>query len=319
MEYVFWSILLLSGFAMLLVGADWFVKGVSRITGRLGIPQTVITLMVTALFCGVPEAFVSIGAAIAGETDIAVGNIMGTNILNICLILGLCALLRRLEVPARTARIEIPLLVLITAFLAFLGYFKGYLGPVDGVILCVLMLVYLVYLFKNASTGREVPQTDIIAEGNVRSGKAVPVFAAGLFLLVAGTSLTLEAVGALARAFNVGERTVALTVVAFGTSFPTLVTCLQAVCQKKTDLMVEKLVCTNLVNLLFVLGVCALIDYIPYSGSYLTDGLAVLLTSVLLWLCTFRKKELGRVGGAVLFLCMILYYLFLIWRHLFIE
>ncbi len=304
---------------MLFVGADWFVKGISLITGRPGVPGTVAGFAVTVLFCAVPEAFVSIGAAIAGETDIAVGNIMGTNILNICLILGLCALLGRLKVPARTARREIPLLVAAAAFLALLGYFKGYLSHADGVILCILMVLYPVCLFKIVYSGRDVPRNDIIADGGVRSGRAVPAFVAGLFLLIAGTSLTLEAVSALARAFNVGERTVALTIVAFGTSFPTLVTCLRAVRLKKTDWIVEMLVCTNLVNLLFVLGVCALIDFIPYSGSYLTDGVAVLLVSVVLWLCMFRKKELGRAGGVVLFLCMILYYLFLIWRHLFVE
>ncbi len=319
MEYVFWSILLLSGFAMLLVGADWFVKGASSIARRFGVPQMVIGLTVMAFFGSAPEAFVSIGAALAGETDIAVGNIMGTNILNICLTLGVCALLTRLEVSDLTVRMEMPFLIAVAAFLALLGCFQGYLGPLDGVILCGLMVLYFIYLVKTAYRGRTVSESTLLSDTPVIKKKAVPAFAAGLFLLVMGSSLTIEAVGSLARAFDIGERTVALTVVAFGSSFPTLVTSLSAVRQHKTDLLVGNLVGTNLLNLLFVLGVCSLIDYIPYSGSYLTDGLAVLFTSVVLWLCSFRKKELGRVGGVFLFLCLILYYLFLVWRHLFVE
>ncbi|MCD8326096.1 MAG: calcium/sodium antiporter [Lachnospiraceae bacterium] len=319
MEYIIWSILLLSGFAMLLVGADWFVDGAGRIADRLGVSELIIGLTVMAFGSSAPEAFVSIGAAIAGETDIAVGNVLGTNILNICLILGLCGVITRMKVPAMTVRFEMPFLILITGFLAWLGYSKGYLGPVDGMILCLLMAAYFVYLLKTAGSGKKELHTAQTFDGNAGKGRIAFWFIAGLLLLLVGTDLTIRAVCALARAFVIGERTVALTVVAFGTSFPTLVTCLSAARRKKTDMVVGNIVGTNIFNILFVLGVSSLIDYIPYSGSYFVDGLAALAISVILWLCTLRKKELGRMSGVILLLCMIVYYVFLLWRHQFAE
>lgn len=319
MEYVMWSILLLSGFAMLLVGADWFVDGASKIADRLGVSELVIGLTVMAFGSSAPEAFVSIGAAIAGETDIAVGNVLGTNILNICLILGLCALITGMNVPAATVRYEMPFLILITGFLAWLGYSKGYLERRDGVILCLLMAGYFVYLLKTADRGKKELQTSWTFDRSMSKAKTVCLFLAGLFLLLVGTDLTIQAVCALARAFVIGERTVALTVVAFGTSFPTLVTCVNAARKKKTDMVVGNIVGTNIFNILFVLGVSSLIDYIPYSGSYFVDGLAAFVISVILWLCTLRKKKLGRMSGVILLLCMIVYYVFLLWRHQFAE
>ncbi len=319
MEYVVWSILLLSGFAMLLVGADWFVDGTSRIADRLGVPELIIGLTVMAFGSSAPEAFVSIGAAIAGEADIAVGNVLGTNILNICLILGLCGVITRMKVSDLTVRMEMPFLILITGFLAWLGYSKGYLERRDGVILCLLMAAYFVYLIKTAGNAKKELQTTQTFDRSTGKGKMALLFFAGLFLLLVGTDLTIQAVCALARAFVIGERTVALTVVAFGTSFPTLVTCVNAAGKHKTDLVVGNIVGTNIFNILFVLGVSSLIDYIPYSGSYFVDGLAALAVSVVLWLCTLRKKELGRIGGVILLFCMIAYYAFLLWRHQFVE
>ncbi|MCD7751729.1 MAG: calcium/sodium antiporter [Lachnospiraceae bacterium] len=317
MEYVMWSILLLSGFFMLLVGADFFVDGAGRIAHRLGVSDLVIGLTVMALGSSAPEAFVSIGAALAGETDIAVGNVLGTNILNICLILGLCGVINRMSVPALTVHFEIPFLILITGFLAWLGYSKGYLERRDGVILCLLMVAYFIYLLKTARTGKKELQSAQTFENDAAGNRKKPALwlLVGLFLLLAGTRLTIEAVCALATAFVIGERTVALTVVAFGTSFPTLITCVSAARRHKTDMVVGNIVGTNIFNILFVLGISSLIDYIPYSGSYYVDGLAAFVISVMLWLCVLRRKELGRLSGVILLLCMIVYYVFLLWRH----
>ena len=303
--------LLAVGFVLLVKGADWFVEGASRVAEKFGIPQLVIGLTIVAMGTSLPEAAVSVSAALKGSAEITIGNIVGSNIMNVLLILGITSVITPVAVQASTVKYEIPFVILVSAILMVLGYTDNVVGRVDGVILWALMLCYLWYLLvmakKGGSLPEEVPETD----------KPMPVWkmllliVVGGVMIVVGSDVAVDAATELARIFGMSERLIGLTIVAFGTSLPELVTSATAAIKGKADIAVGNIVGSNIFNILFVVGTSALITPVAYAANFFVDSIVCIATAILLWVLVARNKRLGRAGGAVMLVCYVGYFVYL--------
>lgn len=311
MEVVVQMILLVIGFVLLVKGADWFVEGASRVAERFGIPQLVIGLTIVAMGTSLPEAAVSVSAALKGSAEITIGNILGSNILNVLLILGLTAVIMPVAVQKSTIKYEIPYVVVVSAVLMGIGYADGVVGRLDGVILWILFIMYLLYLLKMAKSGADVIE-EIPGDGKpMPVWKMLVMIVAGAAMIVLGSNLAVDAASGLARIFGMSERLIGLTIVAFGTSLPELVTSVTAAIKGKADIAVGNIVGSNIFNILFVVGTSALITPVVYASSFLVDSIAAIAVGIILWLLVFRKQKLDRLGGVILLVCYAGYFVYL--------
>lgn len=298
--------ILVIGFVLLVKGADWFVDGASGVAAKLGIPQLVIGLTIVAMGTSAPEAAVSISAALKGSADITIGNIVGSNILNILIILGLAAVIVTLHVAKSTVKYEMPFVILVTALLMVLGL-DGTISLIDGIILLVFFVIFLGYLFRLSKKpdGEAVPKE----HHKITSlSKALLLVLVGLVLIVLGSNLAVDAASEMARIFGMSERFIGLTIVAMGTSLPELVTSVSAARKGNADIAIGNIVGSNLFNILFVVGISALIVPVPFSQAFMPDMLVAIGTAALLWILCLTGKKINRVGGILMLLCYVLYF-----------
>lgn len=289
-------VLLVVGFVMLIKGADIFVEGAAGIAAKFGIPQLVIGLTIVAMGTSAPEAAVSITAAFKGTADITIGNVVGSNIMNVLVILGVTAVIVAVSVRKSTVYCEIPFVILVTAALLAMGALDGSVGRADGVILWVLFLVYLVYLFMMARKNKEEEE-----EQTGRAAWLLTVFVIlGIALIVAGADVSVDAASEIARMIGLSERFIGLTIVAFGTSLPELCTSVVAAAKGKADLAIGNIVGSNIFNVLFVVGTTALIIPVPFNPAFIIDTAVAAGAALLLWLCVLPKKKLARPDGLVM-------------------
>ena len=311
MEILLQILLLVIGFVMLIKGADWFVEGASKVADRFGIPQIVIGLTICAMGTSLPEASVSISAALKGAADITIGNVVGSNIANVLLILGITSLIRPIPVKKNTIRYEIPFTIAITVLIAVLGLLDEKVNRLEGVILWAFMIVYLIYLFVISKTDKDAVEEGKTAGENESVIKMIVMIIVGAVLIVLGGNFTVDAASRIALAFGMSERLVGLTIVAFGTSLPELVTSATAALKGKSDIAIGNIVGSNIFNILFVAGTTALITPVPYSAGFMVDTIVAIIAIVLLFVCVLPKKKLGRLGGAVMLLGYAGYFVYL--------
>ena len=265
MEMAIQLLLLVLGFVMLVKGADLFVDGASGIATKFGIPQMVIGLTIVAMGTSAPEAAVSITAAFAGNADITIGNIVGSNVLNILIILGISSLVYPLAVQKSTLIIDIPVVLFATAILFLLG-FDGTISRFDGIIMLAFFVAYLIYLFNVAkkeksaqeklTASSELPESEEIAIKNVSLVKAAVFTVVGLVLIVGGSNFVVKSATAIATALGLSQRFIGLTIVALGTSLPELFTSVTAAMKKNSDIAIGNIVGSNIFNILFNLFIC---------------------------------------------------------------
>lgn len=311
MNVVIQLLLLVVGFVLLMKGADWFVDGASKIADKFGIPQLVIGLTIVAMGTSLPEAAVSIASALKGSAGITIGNVVGSNIMNVLVILGLTAVICAIPVKKSTIRYEIPFTIAITVLLAALGLADNKISRAEGGILWAFMILYLLYLLKMAKSGEAQEEEPEEAEKQSLI-KLVLMVLVGAAMIVFGSDLTVDAATELAIVFGVDDRIIGLTIVAFGTSLPELVTSVTAALKGKTDIAVGNIVGSNIFNILFVVGTSALITPVAYSKGFLVDSITAVLAVVLLLICVLRKKTLGRLGGMVMLAGYAAYFVYLI-------
>ncbi len=308
MELVFQVVLLVIGFTMLVKGADWFVDGAAGIAVKFGIPQLVVGLTIVAMGTSAPEAAVSITGAMNGAADIAVGNVLGSNILNVLIILGLTGFITNVAIQKSTLMVEMPFMLGITVVFAFLGLNNGNVGFVDGIILWVLFIAYLAYLFVLAKKGNE--EEDEPEERPV--WKLIGLGVIGAAVVVFGADITVDAATTIASALGLSERFIGLTIVALGTSLPELVTSVTAARKGNCDIAIGNIVGSNIFNILFVIGTSSLIIPVIFEANFLVDAIVALLSGVLLWVATVRKKMLTRPWAIVMLLGYVAYFIYLI-------
>lgn len=290
--------LLIVGFVMLTKGADWLVDGSSALAFRLGIPQLVIGLTIVAMGTSAPEAAVSITSALKGNEGITVGNVVGSNIMNILLILGIASVIVPLAVQKSTRMIEIPYMIAITVLFGVLGYTGEMVTRVEGGILWIAFLIYLGYLLWMAKKGKEDNEPD-------EKQKSLPVqllmILAGLICIVLGSDFVVDGATEIAKVIGISDRIIGLTIVAFGTSLPELVTSIAAARRGNADIAIGNIVGSNVFNILFVAGTSALISPVVFESKFVLDTAVATATAVLLLVCVCNKEgKLKRSGGIIM-------------------
>ena len=295
--------LLVLGFVMLAKGADWFVEGAAGIAMRFGIPQLVIGLTIVAMGTSAPEAAVSIAAAVNGNADITIGNIVGSNILNILVILGLAASIVPIAVARSTVRIEIPFMIGVTALLFYQGR-DGIISLADGGVLMVAFAVYMMYLYTMAMKSNVDSDLE---EPGLPLGRCLLGAVGGLALIIAGSNVTVGAATSIATYAGLSERFIGLTIVALGTSLPELFTSVAAARRGNADIAIGNIVGSNIFNILFVVGLSSLIIDIPFASAFNFDTYVALGAAVLLLLCLLRTQRLQRWAGALMLVCYAAY------------
>lgn len=307
MEILLQLALLVVGFVLLVKGADLFVDGASSIAARFHIPQLVIGLTIVAMGTSAPEAAVSITAALQGSADITIGNIVGSNILNVLVILGLSAVIVPTAVAKSTVHIELPFLIGITAVLLLLGR-DGTISLADGLVLLALFLVYLGYLLYMARHNPEETEDG----KQLKLWQALLATAGGLVMIVLGSDFAVDAASEIARVLGLSERFIGLTIVALGTSLPELFTSVTAARKGNADIAIGNIVGSNVFNILFVVGLSSLVIPVPFASKFIVDTLVALAAVVFLLLATLKKKKLVRWHGIVMLLGYVAYFLYLL-------
>jgi len=303
-------VLLAAGFFMLVKGADWFVDGTSGIADRLGVPQLVIGLTIVAMGTSAPEAAVSITAALKGSAEITIGNIVGSNILNILIILGITSVIVSVAVAKSTIRYEIPYMMLITGVLWYMGYTGNVVTFAEGIVLWVLFFLYLAYLYVMAVRDKNMQVQE--EEGAKPFWKLGLLALIGLALIVWGSDVTVDAATAIAKQLGLSERFIGLTIVALGTSLPELFTSVSAAIKGKADIAIGNIVGSNIFNILFVVGSAALITPVTFQPNFLIDTLVAIGAGLLLLVCVARKQLLVRWGGVLMLACYGGYFVYLL-------
>jgi len=300
-------LLLIVGFVLLTRGADFFVDGASALAQKLKIPAIVIGLTVVAMGTSAPEASISIMSALRNSDSIAIGNVIGSNIANIFLILGITSLISVLTVQRNTLVYEIPFVGFITILLCWMGYKFGMISQSGAFVLLGLFVLFLAYLYIIAK--RE--KNDDLEIKQMSGLKITLYIIGGLAMLVFGSNLTVDSAIKIARYIGVSERVIGLTIVAFGTSVPELVTCIVAAIKKQSDIAIGNIIGSNIFNILFVLGIAGAISPIPFKQEFLFDGAFAILAILLLILFSYKHMKLGRIAGAT-FLGIYIVYLVLL-------
>ena len=302
---------LVAGFVLLVKGADFFVDGAVGIAARFGIPQLVIGLTIAAMGTSMPEAAVSITSALKGSAGITVGNVVGSNIMNILVILGLTAVITPIAVQRSTRRFEIPGMIAVSVLFLVFGYTGGEIVLFEGIIMWLVFIGYLGYLLWIAKNNK----AEESGEEDKKWSLPVQLIAivGGIAAIVLGSDLAVDGATAIAKAFGMSDRIIGLTIVAFGTSLPELVTSVTAARRGKADIAIGNIVGSNIFNILFVAGTTALITPVVFEAKFVVDSIIAIVAAVILLVSVCNKDmKLKRPAGAIMLVCYGVYLAYLI-------
>lgn len=308
--------MLLVGLGLVVLGADWLVNGASSIARRAGISEFVIGLTIVGFGTSCPELVVSLSGAIEGNSDISVGNVVGSNIFNVLFILGLTAMFLPVGMTDKNRRIDIPITIGVTILLVILGITGSMSGPVisrwEGVLMLLVFSAYLFYCFKSDSKD-EFSETQ---RATLSITKSIALTLTGLAGLIFGGDLFVDSATALARQIGVSDKFIAVTILAGGTSLPELATSLVAAIKGKEQLALGNILGSNVFNAMLILGLSSVITPLSFASMTIVDIITLVLSAVLLliWAYTGRKNRIDRREGAAMLLCYVAYNVFLFSR-----
>lgn len=317
MSDLVWNVVrLVGGFGALWFGAEWLVRGSARIATKMGVSPVVIGLTLVSLGTSAPELVVGIVAALEDRTGLLIGNVMGSNLANIGLILGATAVIRPLAVADRVISRDVPIMVLVTIFI-FPLVLDNAVVPGDGLILLVVLVLYVAFTFRTVDEDMSQLEEDAGGDSEEQADAArgllvnLGLVTAGAVGLSLGGKAIVEGASFLAFELGASEELIGLTVVAVGTSLPELVTAVVAAARQQADIAVGNIVGSNIFNLTAVLGASALVSEVPVDPSILTRQLpAVLVISLLAWPITASARRVRRSEGVLL---LVAYFGFMIW------
>lgn len=311
-------LLLIVGLALVVLGADFLVDGASSIAKRFGVSDFVIGLTIVGMGTSAPEMVVSFIGALQGNGDIAIGNVVGSNIFNVFMILGATALILPMNITPMNRKKDIPLNIAITLIFIALGMSRtlfgigdDVLGRLDGAILLVLFAAYIYMCFR-FDTANQTESNE--KEKVIKPTLAAVLIVAGLAGLVFGGRMFVNSATSIAKMLNVSDKLIAITILAGGTSMPELVTCIVAAFKKKGQLALGNILGSNVFNILLILGGSALIHPLSMAGMSYVDLGALLLSSLVIWasIHTNKKNQLDRADGLLLLILEAAYMTFLI-------
>lgn len=306
------ALAIISGFLILTAGAEALVRGASSMALKLGITPLVIGLTIVAFGTSAPELAVSLKSALAGNSGIAIGNVIGSNIANIGLILGITALIRPIQIQSQMVKREIP--IMIVATLLFWGLISdGDLSLLDGAILTSLLVIYLIFSYLSGiNQGGSSANDEINQVKNLHPLLASGFILVGIGMLVGGGMLFVDGAVELANLFGISELIIGLTIVAIGTSMPELVTSIVAARKGESDIAIGNVVGSNLFNILGILGITTLVHPITSSGLQLIDMSIMLVLALVLLPLAWTGMRIGRREGTLLLLAYLCYLSYLI-------
>ena len=296
-------ILLAVGLAMIVFGADFLVEGASAIARRSGISEFVIGLTIVGFGTSCPELVVSITGALAGNSDVAIGNVIGSNSFNSLFILGLTAVISPVAITAKNKKRDIPIVIAVSMLLAFAGMFLGKengISRVEGAIFLLVFAAYMYYCFKQ-------PAEDSSEDAGVtmKISKAVIYVIAGLGGLIYGGQIFVSSATDIAHWMGVSDKVIAITLLAGGTSLPELATCIAAVVRKRGQLALGNILGSNIFNILLILGCAAVISPLSFKNINYIDMGALIVSQILIFTSAFagKKNTIDRLDGAIMLLC----------------
>lgn len=314
-------ILLIIGFALLIKGADLFVNGSSNIAKLLRVPTILIGLTIVAFGTSSPEATISIIAALKGNADVALGNAVGSNILNITLILGVTAFLYPLRVESETIRKEIPFallasvaLLILMSDIALQGSSSNLLTRSDGFILLLFLSIFMYYLIEIGLKSRKEKADEPVPE-DIRWGKNILITILGLAAIIFGGDLVVDNGTEIAYSLGMSEALVGLTIIAIGTSLPELVTSISAALKKESEIALGNIVGSNIFNILFVLGGSATISPLATNNKIFIDVILMIVLTIMLLVFSRTSFRIGKWEGFVLVAAYIIYLVYIILRN----
>ena len=306
-------LLLIAGFVLLIKGADFFVEGSASIARKLRVPSLIVGMTIVAMGTSLPECSVSINASLTGENSLAISNVLGSNIFNLMVVCGVCALFAPLVVKAETRNRDITFSILCAVLLGILGFVGMELERMDGWIFLVIFVLFLFYMVMSALKARAAGQE--VDEGEEYA--VIPVWKSILFIVCGaaaiafGGDFVVKSASKIATAFGMSPTLVGLTICAIGTSLPELVTSVVAARKKQVDMALGNVIGSNIFNILFVLGISSAISPIAVITENLVDVVLLILMSLIVWIFTWTKERVNRAEGAGMVLLYIGYWVYI--------
>lgn len=308
-------ILIIIGFFLLIKGAEYLVDGSSSIAKKFHIPEIVIGLTIVSIGTSLPELMVSLKSAISGHSDMSVGNVIGSNICNLLLILGLASTIRPLKIKKETRLIEIPMCLIFTIIFGVFCNTSGGISRTEAIILLILFAMFIIYTIVMGMKGEKFDKEDEETEEKIVDKKQVSIFKNIIFIILGivglkiGGDLVVDNATVIAEYFNISEQIISLTIVAIGTSLPELVTSVVAAIKGNSDISIGNILGSNIFNMALIMGVSALINPITYNLAYNIEIGILILANVVLALFPIipPKNKMSRRNGILYLILYIVY------------
>lgn len=314
-------VLLVIGFVFLVKGADAFVEGCSSIAKRYHVPSLIIGMTIVAMGTSLPETAVSITASVTGNNELAVSNAVGSNIFNLMVVIGVCTLFTSVAVQMTTLKKDFPISVACAVLLLILGTIGMTLGHIDGIIFIVLFALFIIYMIRSAQTSRSknedlnVEEAEYLLEAEeiqeMSVGKSLLYIILGGIAIAFGSDWVVDGSCTIAATIGVSQTFIGLTVVAFGTSLPELVTSVVAAKKGEVDMALGNVIGSNIFNILMVLGIAGAISPVAFLMDNLIDIIVLLVFSILVWIMAWTKKELSKKEGILMLILYAIYVVYI--------
>lgn len=305
-------VLLIVGFIFLIKGSDFFVDGASSIASLLKIPTIIVGLTIVAFGTSAPEAAVSITSSLVGNNAMAVSNVIGSNLFNMLMVIGIAALLSNLLMEKSVLEKDLPFLVGITALWAIFIFIGWDINNIEGIILLIILLAYVYYLIRSARKSKDANEVE---KPKLSLPKSIIFIVVGLAGIIIGGDFVVDSASAIAMALGMSETLVGLTIVAIGTSLPELVTSITALRKGENQLVIGNVIGSNIFNILFVLGASSAISSIPLDPSMIIDVIFMIAVTILCFIFGKTQDKYDKKEGIILIALFILYMAFAIMRN----
>lgn len=314
MEVLLFMAALVVGFIFLIKGADYFVEGSSSVAKMLRVPSMIIGLTIVAMGTSLPECSVSVSAALQGKNELAVSNAVGSNIFNLMIVCGMCAIFCPLAVQVSTLKKEFPFSILVAILLLGFGTTGMLVGRLEGVILLLVFAVFIYGMVYSAMKARKESSGSEDEYEVLPVWKCIVFILGGMIAIVIGGKLVVYGASGIATKFGMSDNLIGLTIVAFGTSLPELVTSIVAAKKQEVDMALGNVIGSNIFNILFVLGIAAAISPFKFIGENVIDIIILTGMSLLVWLFGWTKKKLVRSEGIIMIALYVAYLGYIIVR-----
>lgn len=305
-------ILLLVGFVFLIKGADLFVEGASDLATKLKIPAMIIGLTIVAFGTSAPEAAVSVSSALTGSNAIAVSNVIGSNMFNMLAVIGVTAIVYKINITKEALKQDFPVLLGSSLLMLLFVYTGNEISRIEGIIFLILIILYIAFLiYKAKKESANMP----VGTVHLTSGRILIYIIVGITGIVLGGNLVVESAKDIALSIGMSETLVGLTIVSIGTSLPELITSVTAAYNKQTDIAIGNVIGSNLFNILFILGLTDTISPITTTNIMVIDTIIMVVVCVITYILAIDKSDFNRKDGLILIALFVVYMIYIILRN----